>query len=57
VRPPTIVATVNNPDAVAESYKRFIENQLREQYDFVGAPVTMFFRARKQKDTTDEIDL
>jgi GTP-binding protein len=55
VRPPTLVATVNDPDNVAESYKRYLENQLREQYDFTGAPINMYFRPRKQKDDTDEV--
>jgi GTPase len=56
VRPPTIVATVSNPDNIAESYKRFLENQLRAKYDFTGAPVSMYFRARKQKDDRDEVE-
>jgi GTP-binding protein len=55
VRPPTMVTVVSNPDGVAESYKRFLENQLREHYDFEGVPIVAHFRARKQKDDRDEV--
>ncbi|MFT5168745.1 MAG: GTP-binding protein, partial [Saprospiraceae bacterium] len=36
----------NYPQHVKESYKNFIENQLREQFDFTGVPIGVFFRKK-----------
>ncbi len=36
----------NLPDDVKDSYKRFIENQIREHYDFTGVPIQIFFRKK-----------
>jgi GTP-binding protein len=36
----------NLPQYVSESYKRFLENRLRENFDFKGVPVTIFFRQK-----------
>ena len=36
----------NLPQYVAESYTRFLENQLREEFDFNGIPITLFFRKK-----------
>lgn len=36
----------NLPQYVQESYKRFIENKLREQWDFSGVPVVISFRKK-----------
>jgi GTP-binding protein len=48
VAPPTFVFFVNKPDWVNFSYKRFLENRLREQFDFPGTPVRLVFRARSE---------
>jgi GTPase len=48
VAPPTFVFFVNKPDWVHFTYQRFIENQLRELYPFVGTPIRMIFRARSE---------
>lgn len=34
----------NLPQYVREPYKRYLENQLREQYDFTGVPISVYFR-------------
>ena len=39
VRPPTFVIWANSPDAIPDSYKRYIENRFREQFKFGGAPL------------------
>ncbi|WP_339029503.1 ribosome biogenesis GTPase Der [Spiroplasma endosymbiont of Cantharis nigra] len=44
---PTFVLFVNNPEFVHFSYKRFLENQIRSQFDFSGVPITIIFRERK----------
>jgi GTP-binding protein len=34
----------NLPQYVREPYKRYLENQLREKYDFSGVPISIYFR-------------
>ena len=46
---PTIAFFCNSPQYVQEAYKRFLENQLREHFDFSGVPLTLYFR-NKDKD-------
>ena len=36
----------NLPQYVKEPYKRFIENKLREQFDFQGVPISVYFRKK-----------
>jgi GTP-binding protein len=43
---PTFVFYCNHPQYVKEPYKRFIENRLREKYDFTGVPIQIFFRKK-----------
>jgi GTP-binding protein len=45
-RPPTFVLFCSEPDAVQSSYRRFLENQLRESFDLAGAPVRLRLRSR-----------
>jgi len=46
VHPPTFVLFCNNPGAVQASYRRFLENRLRESFDLRGTPVRLRLRAR-----------
>jgi GTP-binding protein len=48
VSPPTFVFFCNDPENVHFSYKRFLENQIRDQFGFVGNPVRMTFRGREE---------
>lgn len=43
---PTFLFFTNHPDNILESYKRYLENQLRENFDFSGVPVNIFFRKK-----------
>ena len=36
----------NLPQYVKEPYKRFLENKIRENFDFTGVPVTIFIRKK-----------
>jgi GTP-binding protein len=36
----------NLPQYIKEPYKRFIENKLRENFDFSGAPIQIYFRQK-----------
>ncbi len=46
VRPPTLIFFCNHPDLIQKSYIRYIENQLREKYDFSGVPLRIKFRKK-----------
>jgi GTP-binding protein len=48
VSPPTFVFFCNDPLSVHFSYKRYLENQIRGQFGFVGNPVRMTFRGREE---------
>ena len=43
---PAFVFFCNLPQYVREPYKRFVENQLRKEFDFQGVPVQIYFRAK-----------
>jgi GTP-binding protein len=44
--PPTFLFHVNDPELVHFSYKRYLENQIREQYGFLGTPLILSFRKK-----------
>ncbi|MFN8561818.1 MAG: ribosome biogenesis GTPase Der [Anaerolineae bacterium] len=46
VAPPIILIHVNDPRLVHFTYKRFLENQIREAYPFAGTPLRLSFRSR-----------
>lgn len=46
VGPPTFVVFVNDTDLLHFSYRRFLENQLRENFDFKGTPIKIIARHR-----------
>lgn len=46
VEPPTFVLFVNDPELFHFSYKRYIENRLREAFGFVGTPIHIIARKK-----------
>ncbi|HWL22452.1 MAG TPA: ribosome biogenesis GTPase Der [Ureibacillus sp.] len=46
VKPPTFVTFVNDPELMHFSYERFLENRIRETFDFEGTPIRLIARAR-----------
>jgi GTP-binding protein len=48
VDPPTFVFFVNNHKLVHFTYRRYLENQLREMYQFLGTPLKLIFRSRRE---------
>ena len=46
VKPPTFVLFVNNSNLMHYSYKRYIENQVRESFGFAGTPIRFLVRNR-----------
>ncbi len=43
---PVFVFYCNLPQYVKDPYKRFVENKLRQKFDFNGVPITVFFRKK-----------
>lgn len=47
VKPPTFILFVNDPELLHFSYKRFLENRIRDAFGFEGTPIKIIPRARK----------
>lgn len=47
-KPPTFVFFVNNPEALHFSYQRYLENRIRDSFDFEGTGIKTIFRERKE---------
>jgi GTP-binding protein len=43
---PSFAFFCNFPDDVKESYKNYLENQLRKNFNFTGVPIRLFFRKK-----------
>ena len=43
---PSFAFFANHPKLVRESYKNFLENQLRKHFNFSGVPINIFFREK-----------
>jgi GTP-binding protein len=43
---PAFAIFCNLPQYVQDAYKRFIENRLRDEFDFEGVPIKVFFRKK-----------
>ncbi len=41
--PPVFKFFMNKPEELPASYRRFIENKIREEFEFTGVPITMRF--------------
>jgi len=55
MQPPTIVLMVNNPDAFAATYRRYLLGAFRDHLEFSEVPIKLYLRKRQQSDTRDEI--
>ncbi len=44
---PTFVLFVNDTECMHFSYKRYLENRLRERFDFIGTPLNLVLRSRE----------
>jgi ribosome-associated GTPase engA len=49
IQPPTFVLFVNSEELLKDSYKRYLENKLREAFGFFGTPIRISVRERKDK--------
>ncbi|MBA2288181.1 MAG: ribosome biogenesis GTPase Der [Ktedonobacteraceae bacterium] len=50
VNPPTFIFFVNHPEYVHFAYERYLENRLRDTFDFTGTAIRMFFRERPKSE-------
>lgn len=48
VDPPTFLMYINSRDLLHFSYERYLENQIREAYGFIGTPLRLSFRERER---------
>lgn len=46
VAPPGFTFFANHPNLVDDNYRRYIENRMRERFDFTGTPILMKFRKK-----------
>jgi GTP-binding protein len=51
VKPPTFVIFTNHPEGVPEHYLRYLHNGFRAAWGFVGTPIRLRLRARKEQQT------
>ncbi len=49
VDPPTFVLQVNDPKLFHFSYMRYLENQFRETYGFIGTPLKIIAHGHKEE--------
>ncbi len=49
VNPPTFAVVTNRPEAIPESYRRYLERGLRKAWGFQGVPIRLKFRRRRRK--------
>ena len=47
--PPKFIASVNNVEAFHSTYRKYVENKLREKYGFYGTPIILEFRDSMDK--------
>lgn len=49
IHPPTFVFSVNKPKLITENYKKYIHNQIRDEFKFEGATIKLKFKGHKSK--------
>lgn len=53
IRPPTFVFFVNDAKLFPETYRRYMEKQLRTDAGFSGTPIRLLWRSRRKMEKTD----
>lgn len=48
VQPPKFILFVNHPNLMTETYKKYLYNQFRETYGFVGVPLSLHLKGKKR---------
>ncbi len=45
-RPPVFIFFTNEPRGIKKNYRNFLENQMRNQFGFMGVPIKLLFRKK-----------
>lgn len=58
VHPPVFLFVANDPTLAHFSYRRYLSNRIREEYDFEGSPIRIIFKSRAAgtRETADIAD-
>ncbi len=54
-QPPTFTLFVNEPKLFGETYRRYVERQLREGLGFEGTPLKLFWRGKQQRQAEKDL--
>lgn len=55
VAPPKFALFVSNPTLVKDNYRKYLENQIRDEFKFAGSPIFLQFRRKsKERKSTSE---
>ena len=54
-RPPSFTLFVNDPKLFGDTYRRYVERQIRESLGFEGTPIRLFWRGKQQRDAEKEL--
>ena len=50
IEPPTFVVFTNQPKGIPEHYLRYLQNGFRAAWSFMGTPIRLRLRARREKE-------
>jgi len=56
IAPPTFLMFTNQKKPLHFSYERFLENQIRAKFDFIGTPIRFIQRLRTRQDKSSEAE-
>ena len=54
-RPPSFTLFVNEPKLFGDTYRRYVERQIRESLGFEGTPIKLFWRGKQQRDAERDL--
>ncbi|MEB3168234.1 MAG: GTP-binding protein, partial [Synechococcaceae cyanobacterium] len=54
-RPPSFTLFVNDPKLFGDTYRRYVERQIRESLGFEGTPIRLFWRGKQQRDADRDL--
>ncbi len=54
-RPPSFTLFVNDPKLFGDTYRRYLEKQIRQGLGFEGTPVRLFWRGKQQRDAERDL--
>jgi GTP-binding protein len=55
-QPPRFILFVNHPSLMDESYKKYLYNQFRDHYGFLGVPILMNLKGKAKKSEQERLE-